>query len=80
MRCQAEAWPRRREAFPRLAVVLQRVQAKSTASQFWKALLWGTMMVRRRGRSREGLDAAELVIRPMRGESERGIGISCLAA
>jgi hypothetical protein len=31
-----------------------------------KALLWGTVMVRRRGKLQESLDAAELVTRLMR--------------
>jgi hypothetical protein len=43
----------RREAFPRLAVVLQRLQAQSAASPYPEGFLArGALMVRRRGRSR----------------------------
>jgi hypothetical protein len=42
------------------------VQTSPRHLSLQKALLWGTVMVRRRGKLQESLDAAKLVTRPMR--------------
>jgi hypothetical protein len=52
------------------------VQTSPRHLSLQKALLWGTVMVRRRGKLQESLDAAELVTRPMRGAPCEGIGVT----